>query len=80
MPLVTVHRFTIGDTEDPELYAAEPILRWQESESGAWVLQHSRDTVFTRAADVNTPFWGYSFKIVADLSDEDAIFYQLKWG
>lgn len=79
MPLVIVHKFSIGDTEDPELYAAEPILRWQESESGAWVLQHSRDTVFSRDV-VNTPFWGYTFRIVADLSDEDTVFYQLKWG
>jgi hypothetical protein len=79
MPLVTVHRFTVGDVEDPDIYAAEPILQWQKSESGAWVMQHSRDTMFSRDT-MNTPFWGYNFKIVADLDDPDAVYYTLRWG
>ena len=31
---VTVHQFTMGDVDDPQLYAAEPLLNWQNSESG----------------------------------------------
>jgi hypothetical protein len=78
MPRVIVHKFSVSDVDDPDLYAAEPILKWQESESGAWVMQHSRDTVFSLET-VNAPFWSYCYKIVADLSDEDAVFYHLKW-
>ena len=31
---ILVHEFIIGDVEDPEIYAADPLLKWQESEEG----------------------------------------------
>ena len=31
---LVVHRFRLGDVEDPDLYAAEPLYKWQESDSG----------------------------------------------
>jgi hypothetical protein len=31
---VVVHEFTMGDVEDPDIYAAEPLLAWQKSEAG----------------------------------------------
>jgi hypothetical protein len=33
---LTVHEFTMGDVEDPDLYAAEPLYKWQESAEGKW--------------------------------------------
>ena len=44
---VAVHSFTMGDVEDPDLYAAQPIHEWQQSEQGQWVMEHA----------VETPFW-----------------------
>ena len=44
---VVVHRFRMGDVEDPDLYAAQPLWEWQESEMGAWVMKHA----------VQTPEW-----------------------
>ena len=44
---LVVHSFNMGDVDDPDLYAAQPIMEWQESEAGAWVMEHA----------IETPFW-----------------------
>jgi hypothetical protein len=31
-----LHEFTMGDVEDPYLYAAFPISEWQATEHGKW--------------------------------------------
>ena len=74
-----VHTFTMGDVEDPDLYAAEPLWQWQQSEAGQWVMTHAVESpTWYRAAD---PFnYGYSFKITAKLRGKDYTFWQLKWG
>lgn len=75
---VVVHSFTMGDVEDPDLYAAEPIINWQESEAGKWVMEHA----------VEKPFWhrhidpysfGYKYHIIARLSEQDQTYWTLKW-
>jgi len=75
---VAVHSFTMGDVEDPDLYAAQPIMDWQNSEAGKWVMDHA----------VETPFWhrhidpgsfGYKYFIIARLSEQDQIYWTLKW-
>ena len=76
---VNVHRFTLGDVEDPDLYAAEPLLEWQRSEKGAWVMAHAVESpVWHRMIDHSS--FGYCFVIRAKLKDVDYTFYQLKWS
>ena len=36
-----VHRFMMGDVEDAQIYAAGPLMDWQHSESGRWVMEHA---------------------------------------
>jgi len=76
---VVVHRFRMGDVEDPDLYAAQPLWEWQESEMGAWVMKHA----------VQTPEWHrrmdqiqyhMQYAVVAKLKDVDYTFWVLKWG
>jgi len=76
---VRVHQFRIGDVEDPDLYAAQPLWEWQESEMGKWVME--------RAVEVpewhrNINHFGYHFEyiVVAKLKDVDYTFWALKWG
>jgi hypothetical protein len=76
---VVVHRFQMGDVEDPALYAAQPLWEWQESEMGAWVMARAVDTPeWHRMADVAS--YGYKYAIVAKLKDVDYTFWVLKWG
>lgn len=76
---ITVHAFRLGDVEDPDLYAADPLLKWQESEKGKWVMANA----------VETPSWhrmvdhasmGYQYRIRAKLQGPALTFYLLKWG
>jgi hypothetical protein len=76
---VIVHRFQMGDVEDPDLYAAEPLWEWQHTEMGRWVMEKS----------VETPMWhrqhdqfnyGYQFAVEAWLKGADYSFWVLKWG
>ncbi len=63
---VVVHKFTMGDVEDPDLYAAEPLYRWQESEAGQWIMKNACDTpTWYRMADPTS--FGYKYEIHAKL-------------
>jgi len=76
---VCVYEFNVGDVEDPEIYAAGPICDWQESESGKWVLEHAVEKpYYIQALDYTT--WGHRYKIMARLSEQNQIFWTLKWG
>jgi hypothetical protein len=71
------HKFTLGDVEDPEIYAAGPILDWQKSEMGTWVMEHCTDASFRISSDFDT--YGYQVVIYGNLSDEDATYFTLKY-
>ena len=75
---VVVYRFTMGDVEDPDLYAAEPLLKWQESEMGQWVMSHAvEQPVWHRQADMLN--FGYKYAITAKLQGKDLTYFYLKW-
>lgn len=76
---IVVHNILIGDVEDPELYAAAPILEWEKTEKGRWLLANSyRQMEYNVVPDPSV----YSNRVVlyAWLTEEDYTFYQLKWG
>jgi hypothetical protein len=61
---MVVHSFTMGDVEDPDLYAAEPLMAWQNSEFGQWVMKHACDVpMWHRQADPIS--YGYKYTITA---------------
>jgi len=63
---VVVHSFSLGDVEDPDLYAAHPLWEWEHSETGQWVMKNASDTpTWYRIADpIN---YGYKYQIRAKL-------------
>jgi hypothetical protein len=76
---VVVHSFRMGDVEDPDLYAAEPLLKWQESEQGKFVMEHAVDTpVWHRQHDLAN--YGHQYVIVAELEKKKLSEFYLKWG
>lgn len=59
-----VHTFQMGDVDDPDLYAAEPLWQWQQSEFGQWVMKNAADTpTWHRMADPTS--FGYRYVITA---------------
>ena len=76
---VVVHSFTMGDVEDPDLYAATPLIEWEKSEVGKWVMANA----------VETPSWhrspdafhmGYRYQIRAKLRGPALTEWFLKYG
>ncbi len=76
---VVVHRFKMSDSEDPDLYAAVPLMEWQKSEMGKWVMERAVDTPeWHRQAD--TMQYHLYYAVIAKLKDIDYTFWALKWG
>lgn len=75
---VAVYSFAMGDVEDPDLYAAQPIYEWQESEMGKWVMEHAVEKPFWhRHTDPYT--YGYRYYIISRLREHDHTYWALKW-
>lgn len=76
---IVVSEFLLGDVEDPQLYAAQPIWEWQQSEVGKWVMSNALDQP-EWSTHVDHTTYGYKVRITANLKEEDITFYKLKWG
>ena len=75
---IIVHTFVIGDVEDPDIYAANPLWEWQESEMGKWVMAHAIETPeWHRMTDSLS--YGYRYNVIAKLTEQDQTFWTLKW-
>jgi hypothetical protein len=76
---IVVHKFNMGDVEDPDLYAAEPMWKWQESEQGKFVMEHAIEApVWHRQVDNQT--YGHLYIIVAELEAKKLSEFYLRWG
>lgn len=75
---VIAHKFTMGDSEDPDLYAAEPLYNWEHSEAGQYVMSKAVEKPEWRR-QTNFACFGYDYVITAKLYEEDATYYTLRW-
>ena len=76
---VVVHKFRVTDGEDPDLFAAEPIWKWQQTEMGQWVMENAMEKpIWSRHLDYNT--YGYQYAIQAKLKEADYLVWALRWG
>ena len=75
---IVVHKFRMGDVEDPVLYAAQPIYDWQQTEAGKFVMEHAVEPPWwVRTVDHMT--YGFEFVIMARMKESDQTFYKLKY-
>lgn len=76
---ITVYSFAMGDVEDPDLYAAEPLCKWEQSEQGQWIMKNAADTpTWHRMAD--TASMGYRYAIRAKLQGPALTEWILRYG
>ena len=76
---IVVQRFRLGDVEDPDLYASEPLYKWQESDPGKFVMKHAIDKpIWHRQLDQST--YGYQYVIEAELEMKKLSEYYLRYG
>jgi hypothetical protein len=77
---VVVHRFILSDVDDPDLYAAEPLWKWQQSEAGKFVMEHAIDKPeWHRFMDYGS-LYGYSYVVTAELEKKKLAEFYLRWG
>ena len=76
--VVKAHTFTVSDVDDPDIYAAEPIFEWQNSEAGKWMMKHSNPVPsWHQETDFST--WGTRYLIRGYLTPELYTFWKLKY-
>lgn len=75
--LVTFHTFTMGDVEDVDIYVAQPIYEWQQTEKGRWVMEHASDLRYWTNTDLTT--FGYKISITGHIEEKAATEYFLRW-
>lgn len=68
----------MGDVDDVDIYAAEPIYKWQQTEQGQWVMQHAKDLTYYTHADPST--FGYRITIRGELEGQSITEYFLRWN
>jgi hypothetical protein len=74
----TFHTFTMGDVDDPDIYVAEPIWKWQQTEKGAWVMQHAQDLTYSIGPDHN----GFGYRVLVEGALPEGVLtteYLLRW-
>ena len=76
---IVVHSFAVGDVEDPDLYAAVPLIEWQKSERGKWIIDNAVETPsWHRLADPVS--MGYKYQIQAKLQGSKLTEWLLRYG
>ena len=76
---IVVHSFTVGDVEDPDLYAAQPLIEWEKSEQGQWMMANAAETPsWYRMADPVS--MGYRYEIRATLQGAKLTEWLLRYG
>ena len=76
---IVVHSFTMGDVDDPDLYAAEPLFEWQKSEVGQWVMANAADTPEWHRQTDHT-IYGHRYAITAVFETKKLTEYYLRFG
>ena len=76
---VVVHKFNMSDVDDPDLYAAQPLWEWEQSEAGQFVMNNAVDKPEWRKP-MDPMFMGYRYVITAELEKKKLAEFYLRWG
>ena len=75
--ITLVESFKVADVEDPDHVIAFELERILDSELGQW-LDSIGSEVYTHS-HVDPDTFGYRVKITARMSEQNALYYKLKW-
>ena len=77
---VTVYEFSVdGYSDDPDLIVAEPLIKWERSDQGQWVMRNAADIpTWHRTSDHLT--FGYKYAIRAKLMGPALTEWLLRYG
>jgi hypothetical protein len=68
----------MGDVDDIDIYVAQPIYEWQQTEQGKWVMENARNLTYHTTPDPHT--FGYHITISGEMDTGPRLTeYLLKW-
>ncbi len=76
---IVVYRFKVCDSDDPDLYAAQPLWEWQNSDRGKFVIENAIETPIWQKQLDHSSFC-YNFAVIAELPKSKLSEYYLRWG
>ena len=69
----------MGDVDDVDVYVAQPIYEWQQTEQGKWVMKHANNLTYHTAPDPHA--FGYRITITGEIDPGAQLTeYLLKYG
>lgn len=69
----------MGDVDDVDIYVAQPIYEWQQTDKGRWVMSHAEDLVYNTGPCPET--FGYKIVITGRIEEGPLLTeYLLRWG
>ena len=68
----------MGDVEDPDLMIAEPIYKWQQTDAGKYIMEHS-DPTAKWVRDNSPDYMGHKYTIKGYLTDKQVTYFKLKY-
>jgi hypothetical protein len=71
-----LHKFTLTDVENLEIYAAQPIYEWQQTPEGKFCMEKATDIEWHTYVDHE--IFGHRVVITGYLSGKHATFWALK--
>jgi hypothetical protein len=74
---IYVHKFNMGDVEEPELYAGHALYEWQQTEKGKFIMTYGRNHTYNITPDFST--YGYMCVILCELNAKKLAEYYLRW-
>jgi hypothetical protein len=76
---VLLHEFKLsGDCEDIEIYMAEPIYNWQQTEIGKWCMENATDLSYQSQIEHHSI--SYRVAITGTLTPKQLTYFLLKKG
>ena len=72
------HSFTIGDVDDPAIYASFPLGEFMSTSQGQWIKEHCPDPQYKCVSDPE--HWGFKVIVFGPLEEKAAVEYMLRWS
>ena len=76
---VMLHNFTVGDVEDPMLYASFSIQEWQQTEKGQWCTENCEGEIYFHSS-ADPISLGYKIALEGEMTEQNYTFFKLKWS
>ena len=77
-------KFTVGDVEDPDMYANMAIESWSKSTPLAYeyLMKHSDGNVTikrTQSGTIDHDYYGHSYELSSEMEDSDWAYYFMRF-